>query len=110
MIAVFDNLALVWRPVTPLWAIALLSVLLAGLAIKDYASRDAAARRRLAKLILLALRLASIGILAVILAGPSRQSAAAGPDERPRLALLVDVSGSMHVRDVKDQSREEVAL
>lgn len=110
MLAAIDNFALVWRPVIPPWAIALLALILAGLAVKGYAGRDPAGRRRWAKAVLLALRLASIGILAVILAGPSRQSAAAGPDEKPRLAVLVDVSGSMNVRDVKEKSREEVAL
>ncbi len=110
MLGAIDNLAVVWHPVLPPWAIVLLVLILSALAVMEYAKRSVSTGRRMMRLVLVALRLVSIVILAIILAGPTRQTAVAGGNERPRLAVLVDVSGSMHVRDVKEKSREEVAF
>lgn len=110
MLSAIDNLAVVWHPVLPHWTIVLLALVLTALAVMDYAKRSVSTGRRMIGLVPVALRLVSIGILAIILAGPTRQAAVAGGNDRPRLAVLVDVSGSMHVRDVKEKSREEVAF
>ena len=110
MLRAINNLAVVWHPVLPLWAIVLLVLALTALTVMEYAKRSVSAGRETIRLVLVALRLTSIIILAIILAGPTRPTAVAGGVARPRLAVLVDVSGSMHVRDVKEKSREEAAF
>ncbi len=61
--------------------------------------------RSASSVILLAMRLAVIGVVAVLLLGPSRQKPRPDQTQQPRLTILLDTSESMRTLDCGSNSR-----
>lgn len=94
--------AVEWRPVASPLQIAVAALVVGGLAVFAYWRSPTS---RLTAAGLLAMRLATIAVLAILLLGPSRTPPSAEQATRPRLAVLLDTSESMLTSDCLGESR-----
>ncbi len=95
------TLAWVWQPIVALHVLG--GALLAALALFAYLRVIGA--RRIASMALLVMRLAAIGVVAVLLLGPSREQPRPDQEQSPRLTVLIDTSESMRTADCDSTSR-----
>mgnify|MGYP002623284270 CR=1 FL=1 len=96
-------MALVWQPIAAPLHIAAGAVVLAALTLFAYFRVFRV--RPVASSILLVMRLAVIGVISVLLMGPSREEAQPESTRKPKLSVLVDTSESMRTEDCDGASR-----
>ncbi|MBX3174717.1 MAG: hypothetical protein KF709_09910 [Gemmatimonadaceae bacterium] len=101
---VWERGTLVWGPAIPPWALAVLAV--AGVVAAVVAARRLRNVRTLDRVLLGGLRVAALLIVAAMLARPMLVVSTAVP-QRNVLAVLLDDSRSMTLRDLGEQTRAE---
>src|SRR5690349_19145163 len=96
-------LGLVWQPVFSTLAIVGCAVVLAALTIFAWGRSRAASPRWSA--LLAVMRMAAIGVMTVVLFGPSRELDSNKKPTDARICILLDTSESMLVNDCEGLSR-----
>jgi hypothetical protein len=104
---VLHLLAIIWQPVFTPPQIALVALLLAGLALFAYGRNWRG--RPWASALLLLMRLGVVASLVLLLMGPSDVPAERESSTRGEVAVVLDISGSMLTPDCAEQTRLAVA-